>query len=86
VVAAGVVLFVCANIVVSTGQEGGDTIFDNLWISVPMLGAGAAVLAAGATAAFAVIRRHERSVLVFVPFLLGLLVLVFLIGEVTTPH
>ncbi len=85
-VGAAIALFVVANIVVASGQEGGDTIFDNLWISIPMVGAVAAVLVAGGFAGFAVTRCRERSAPVIGAMILGLLVLVFLVGEVSTPH
>jgi len=84
--AVAVVLFAVANIAVATGQEGGETVFDNLWISVPMLGAGATVLTAGGFAGFAIIRRRERSLPVAGVMAFGLLVFLFLVGEISSPH
>ncbi len=85
-VAAFVALFAAANVVVATGQEGGETIFSNLWISTPMLGALGSALTAGALAAFVVIRRHERSLAVLATLVFGLVVLAFVVGEATTSH
>ncbi len=76
--------FALLNVLVAAGQTGGDTIFSNLFLSIPAL--GAAALTAGAFAAFAVVRRRERSVLVLAAMIFGLLVLVFVVGEVASPH
>lgn len=43
-------------------------------------------LAASVVGALAVVRKRERSVLVFLTLLPGLLVLFFLIGELLVPH
>ena len=67
-------------------QEGGETFFDNLWISIPMLSAGAAAIAAFFTGALSIWKSKERAVLVFVASLIGLLVLWFVVGEILSPH
>jgi hypothetical protein len=46
-----------------------------------MLGAGLSAVIAGAVAAFAVSFRRERSALTFLGLVIGLLVLIFMIGE-----
>lgn len=43
-------------------------------------------LAAGVVGLIAVMRRHERSCFVWLTVLLGLLVLVFVLGEFLVPH
>jgi hypothetical protein len=65
----------------ASGQEGGDELSDNLWLALAGLGAGLSAVLAGATASVAVVRRGERSVLVFLPLVVGSLVAVFLLGE-----
>jgi hypothetical protein len=75
-----------AMLMVATGQQGGETFFDNLWISVPMFIAGGAAIAAGALAVASIIFRGERSLFVFAALLLGLFVAWFAIGEVVSPH
>jgi membrane associated rhomboid family serine protease len=65
----------------ASGQEGGDKFSDNLWLAIPMLGAGLSAVIAGAVAAFAVSFRRERSALTFLALVIGLLVLIFMIGE-----
>jgi hypothetical protein len=67
-------------------QEGGETFFDNLWISIPMLSAGAAAIAAFVTGIISIWKSKERSALVFVVSLIGLLVLWFVLGEILVPH
>ncbi len=65
-------LFVVGMSLAGAGQKiGGEGVFDNLWLTVPLIGVGlTAVLVgvlAGVTAAFAIVRRGERSVVVFFP-------------------
>ena len=66
---------------ISTGEEA----VDSVWFRVPLMGvvlttAVAGVLA-GVAAASAVFRRGERSVLVFLPFIVLVFFAVFLVGE-----
>jgi len=67
-------LFLTVSALVASGQRG-------VWLLslvVPLFLSG--VLGA-ATAAFAVVRRGERSVLVFLPLIVGILIAFFLLGE-----
>jgi len=80
-------LFVVGMSLAAAGQEiGGEGVFDNLWLTVPLIGVGlTAVLVgvlAGVTAASAIVRRGERSVFVFLALVVGLFVAVFLLGEI----
>jgi NhaP-type Na+/H+ or K+/H+ antiporter len=63
----------------------GDQAFDSLWLTVPlMVAALTAVVAgvlAGVAALFAIVRRRERSVLVFLPLVLLIFFVIFLVGE-----
>ena len=68
------------------GQTGGETIFDNLWISIPMLGAGACAIAAFIVGGFSIVKNHERAILVFIAAILGLMILIFVLGEFLTTH
>jgi len=67
-------------------QQGGNTIFDNLFISVPMISAITCAIAAFVTGVISVWKYKERSLVVFVPITIGLLIALFVLGEVTTPH
>ena len=73
-------------VVSALGQRGGETIFDNPVISIPMLGAGVSVITAFFTGVIAIWRRKERSILVFAASLIGLFVLIFVLGEILVPH
>jgi hypothetical protein len=78
---AAVTLFLIGNALAASGQEGGEKFSDNLWLAIPILGAGLSAVIAGAVAAFAVSFRRERSALTFLALVVGLLVLIFMIGE-----
>ena len=67
-------------------QTGGETIFDNLAISIPMLGSGVSAIAAFFIGALSIWKYKERSIFVFVACLIGLFVLIFVLGEVLYPH
>jgi hypothetical protein len=72
--------------VAGAGQiSGGEGAFDNLWLTVPLMGVGLATVVAGVlagvAAAFAIVRRGERSVLVFLPLLVLLFFAIFFVGE-----
>ena len=69
-----------------SGQEGGETFSDNLLLAVPGLLSGVSGVAAFFTGVAAILRRKERSPLVFLATLIGLLVLLFVLGEVSSPH
>ncbi|MCJ7510668.1 MAG: hypothetical protein MUP14_07275 [Dehalococcoidia bacterium] len=79
-------LFATLNFLAASGQEGGDTFSDNLTLAIPALGAGAAGVLAFFTGIIGIIRSKERSVLVFVASAIGLLILLFMLGEILSPH
>ena|SRR3989338_3379077 len=79
-------LLICTTLIVSSGQEGGETIFDNLLISIPMLAAGLCAIASFITGIISIIKHKERSILVYISTFIGLLVLWFVIGELLVPH
>lgn len=74
------------NVLVASGQRGGDTIFDNLALSVPALLAAGSVMMAFMIGALGIWKYHERSALVWLITAIGLLVLIFLTGELISPH
>ena len=79
-------LFAALIFLAASGQEGGDTFFSNLTLAIPGLGAGAAGVLAFFTGIIGIIRGKERSVLVFAAAAIGLLVLLFVLGEILSPH
>ena len=68
------------------GQQGGETFFDNPVISIPMLSAGAAGILAFFTGATDIIKYKERSILVIIATVIGLLITWFVVGEILSPH
>jgi len=77
---AAITLFIATILLVNVaGQRG-------LWIAFTMIPAGVAAVLGGITAAVAVFRFRERGALVLISLLVGVAVVWFLIGEVTTPH
>jgi|SRR3989344_4318157 len=67
-------------------QEGGKTLLDNLFISIPMISGVLSAIAAFVTGVISVWKYKERSLAVIVPIATGLLIALFILGEVTTPH
>jgi len=73
-------------ILVTSRQRGGDTFFSNLLLAIPMTIAAAAGISAFITGLVSIIRTKERSISVYLSVTFGLIVLVFVLGEVILPH
>jgi len=56
------------------------------WLAVMAIALGATSLGGGAAAVVSIARRGERSALVFLPLIIGLIALVFVAGELIVPH
>lgn len=67
-------------------QVGGDTLTDNLFISIPMILAAGLAIMGLITGLISVWRYKERSLLIAVPIVVGLIITLFLLGEIATPH
>ena len=80
------VFYALFQILVASGQRGGETFFSNPWLALSILIAAGSAIAAGATAIVAILWRQERSILMFLSLMLGLLVAVFVLGEILYPH
>jgi cytochrome bd-type quinol oxidase subunit 2 len=80
-----ILLFALFLILVASGQKGGETFFSNLALSVPMLIAAIAGISSFVIGIISII-KGERSFLVFISSAVGLLVLVFVLGEFIFPH
>lgn len=76
---------VLAQVIVSSGQSGGENFFSNLYISIPMALAGLSVVLAFFFGLIAIIKSKERSPLVFIAALIGFLALGFIVGEIFGP-
>jgi hypothetical protein len=80
VVVAGFVFMTAA---LAGGQQGGDAFGDNQWLAVPAAVAALAAIASGAVGGFSILRRHEHAGLIYLTTAMGLLVTVFVVGELT---
>ncbi len=58
-------------------QRGGDTIFSNLFLTIPMFCAALAGIAAAITGFVALFRKKDKAVTVAISFVIGLLTLIF---------
>jgi UDP-N-acetylmuramyl pentapeptide phosphotransferase/UDP-N-acetylglucosamine-1-phosphate transferase len=77
---AVLVFFGATYVLIATGQRPGETFTSNLTLSIPGLLAGVCAIGAFATGLIAVIFRAERSPLVFLATLVGLLAIVFFVS------
>jgi len=57
-----------------------------LLLNIPGFIVAASGVVAFFTALFAIIRTRERGILVFIISFIGLLITIFVLGEITTPH
>ena len=72
---------------VAAGEKGGDTFFSGSpWLPGMIIPAFVAGIAGGVSAAWAVLRQGERSLIVLIALTWGALQLVFAIGELAFPH
>ena len=83
---AFMVLLGVFQLLVASGQRGGETFFSNLILTIPMLTAGVSGISAFVTGLIGIIKSRERSVIVYLAALIGLFVLLFGIGEIVFPH
>ena len=71
---------------VAAGQRGGDAFSDNWFLAAPALLAGVSSVGGGCVGAYAILRHHEHSVLVYLSTAMGLLVVTFVVGEIFAVH
>ena len=85
-IVAFIVLFISLQLLVASGQRGGATYFSNLALSVPVLIAGISGVSAFFTGIIGIVKRKERSVLVFLATIIGFFIPFFVLGEFIVPH
>ena len=73
-------------VMAASGERGGDGFLDNWLLTGPTAVVLAAALAGLIAALLAVLRSHERGLLLALPIAWGLLVAVFTFGELAFPH
>ncbi|KYK26486.1 hypothetical protein AYK26_05030 [Euryarchaeota archaeon SM23-78] len=79
-------LFGTLQLLIFSGQRGGDTFFSNLILAIPALLSGILGISAFFIGLISIIKNKERSFLVFLSITIGFLVLVFCAGEILFPH
>lgn len=73
-------------IFIADGQRGGQGFFDNLYLAITGLLAGACGIASFVVGLIAIIRRHERSAFVFIAVFIGALITLWIGMEVLFTH
>ncbi len=81
-----IILVTLFRVLVAGGQKGGAEFFSNPLLALTMIAAAASGIAGAVFGIISVIRRRERSLLIAVAVILGLLVLTFTIGELGGHH
>ena len=85
-IVAFIALFTLFQLLVASGQRGGDTFFSNPLLAVPILIAGICGISAFFTGIIGIIKNKERSALVFISTIIGFFILLFVSGEFLVPH
>lgn len=73
-------------LMILAGQRGGMGFFSNLYLAIPALLTAVSGVGAFLTGIVSIIKFKERSVFVFISTLIGVLVTLFVTGEVLFPH
>lgn len=80
-----IILFVFFQIA-KTAEIKGDGFFDTLALAIPLLLAGISGVLALILGVISIIKSKERAIAVFISCIIGLLVLLFALGEMFVPH
>jgi len=80
------ILFAVFQILVAIGQRGGEKFFDNLLLAMPGLLMAITGIGSFFTGIVSIVKNKERAALVFVATAVGLLILLFVLGEIIFPH
>ncbi len=71
---------------VALGVRGGETLLDAPLLTIPILTCAGTAIGAMISGFVGILRQGERSIPVVFAILFGLLVSMFILGEVLTPH
>jgi len=82
---AFILLFALFQTLVALGQRGGETFAENYLLSIPIFSAAACAISAAIIGIISFFKK-ERSILVMIITLIGILVLFFVIGEFVFPE
>ncbi len=73
-------------LLVASGQRGGETFFSNPLLAIPISIAGLCGIAAFFTGLISSLKNRERAISVFLSIFIGLFVLLWILGEIFSPH
>ena len=85
-IVAFALFFLIFQLLVASGQRGGETFSGNWLLIIPIFLAVICGISSLIVGLVSIIKDKERSILVFLSGLIGLFVLFFVIGELTVPH
>lgn len=67
-------------------QTGGDTLFDNIPLAITAILAGLCGISSFITGIISIFKQKERSLFVYLSTLISFLLIIFLLGELFSPH
>lgn len=73
-------------LIVASGQRGGQTFFSNPWLAFSGISAAVFAISSFFVGIFSIVKNKERGVLVFLSTVIGFFVLLFVLGEILSPH
>lgn len=73
-------------LLIALGERGGATFFSNLKLTIPGLSIVFFGTASFAVGIISIIKKKERSSLVFLSAILGFMILLFFLAEILFPH
>lgn len=85
-IVAFVLFFLILNILVWSGQRGGETFFSNPYLAISGLLAAFSAIASFFLGLVSIIKDKEHSILVIIATVIGFLVFLFVLGEIVSPH
>ena len=71
---------------IKAGERGSETYFSNLKLTIPFTLAWLSAIASFIVGLISIIKNQERSAFVYLPVLLGFLILLWVIAEILFPH
>jgi hypothetical protein len=81
-----IIFFALLLLMVAIGQRGGETFFSNLALAIPGMLAALSGIAGFFTGIVSIIKSKDHSLLVLLSTGIGLVVLIFCLGEFLFPH
>ena len=68
------------------GERGGETIFSNLYLTIPFLIAIFSAISSFFTGLLSIFQKGDHCIAIYLSIIIGLFVLIFILGELIFPH